>query len=179
LRKLSPFPALTDVRAELPVELRLLSRISHALKDRDAWPYVNDNNVFALQTCKNRIAMAAGTVYFRCHLVRSGAAGLGTARQYSEAPMADVKVTCITKPHPESRHEHITHVGNPDAGWKWPREDVITSIDTRTNTFFVIDPRNGKRSDIGVVRPAGRAPHLRTYADGDWNDNLLSLGQCP
>jgi hypothetical protein len=28
---------------------------------------------------------------------------------------------------------------------------------------------------IGVVRPAGRAPYLRTYADGDWTDNLLFL----
>jgi hypothetical protein len=34
-------------------------------------------------------------------------------------------------------------------------------------------------NDLGVMRPAGRAPYLRTYADGDWNDNLLSLNQCP
>lgn len=25
--------------------------------------------------------------------------------------MADVQVTCITKPHPQSPHEHITHLG--------------------------------------------------------------------
>ena len=92
--------------------------------------------------------------------------------------MADVRVTCITKPHPQSPHEHITHVGNPQAGRKWPREQVIASIDAGTNTFFVIDPNNGKRSEVGVVRPAGRAPYLRTHADGDWNDNLLSLNQC-
>lgn len=30
--------------------------------------------------------------------------------------MADVQVTCITKPHPQSPHEHITHVGNPKRG---------------------------------------------------------------
>ena len=45
-------------------------------------------------------------------------------------------------------------------------------------TFFVIDPRNGKRADVGVVRPAGRAAYLRTHADGDWNDNLLFLDHC-
>jgi hypothetical protein len=28
--------------------------------------------------------------------------------------MADVQVTCITKPHPQSPHEHITHLGNPE-----------------------------------------------------------------
>jgi hypothetical protein len=93
--------------------------------------------------------------------------------------MADVQVTCITKPHPQSSHEHITHVGNPTMKWRWTREQVIASIDAKTNTFFVIDPRNGKRANIGVVRPSGRAPFLRTYADGDWNDNLLSLNQCP
>ena len=93
--------------------------------------------------------------------------------------MVDIQVTCITKPHPQSPHEHITHVGNPAGNWKWTREQVIASIDVKSNTFFVIDPRNGKRANIGVVRPAGHAPYLRTHADGDWNDNLLSLNQCP
>jgi len=93
--------------------------------------------------------------------------------------MADVRVTCITKPHPQSQHEHITHLGNPQAGWKWTREDVIHTIDAGTNTFFVIDPYNGKRSEVGIIRAVGRAPYVRTHADGDWNDNLLSLDQCP
>ena len=93
--------------------------------------------------------------------------------------MADVQVTCITKPHPQSSHEHITELGNPRAGWKWSRDQVIASIDAKTNTFFVIDPRNSKRAEVGVVRPAERTAYLRTHADGDWNDNLLSLNQCP
>ena len=93
--------------------------------------------------------------------------------------MADVQVACITKPHPQSPHEHITHLGNPAGNWKWTRQQVIASIDSKNNTFFVVDPRNGKRADIAVVRPAGRPAYLRTHADGDWNDNLLSLNQCP
>lgn len=56
---------------------------------------------------------------------------------------------------------------------------MIQSIDAQTNTFFVLDPVNGKRADIGVVRETGKAPYLRTYADGQWNNNLLSLNQCP
>ncbi len=93
--------------------------------------------------------------------------------------MADVKVTCITKPNTQSPHEHITHLGNPVTGWIWSREQVIASIEAKTNTFYVTDPQTGKRSDVGIVRPAGRAPYLRTYADGEWNNNLLSLDQCP
>ena len=95
--------------------------------------------------------------------------------------MADCQITCIRKHNHMSSHEHITHVGNRiTANWMWTREDVIQSIDQKTNTFYVLDPRNGKRSNVGVVRPSdGRAPFLQTHADGDWNNNLLSLPECP
>lgn len=91
--------------------------------------------------------------------------------------MADAQVTCITKPHPQSLHEHITHLGNPPQ-WVWTREQVIASIDAKTNTFFVRDPATGKRSDVGVVRETGKAAYLRTHADGYYNNNLLALNQC-
>jgi hypothetical protein len=92
--------------------------------------------------------------------------------------MADAQVTCIVKPNPQSAHEHITHLGNPSR-WMWPREQVMASIEDKSNTFFVLDPATGKRADIGVVREPGKAAYLRTYADGQWNNNLLSLNQCP
>jgi hypothetical protein len=96
-----------------------------------------------------------------------------------ELAMADVAVTCVTKPNVNSAHEHITHLGNPTAGWKWTREQVIQSIDAKSNTFYVQDPASGKKAYIGVVRENGKAAYLRTYADGQWNNNLLSLNQCP
>jgi hypothetical protein len=93
--------------------------------------------------------------------------------------MPDVQVTCITKPNPQSTHEHITHLGNPAGNWMWTREAVIQSIDAKTNTFYVLDPASGRRATIGVVREVGKVAYLRTYADGSWNNNLLSLNQCP
>lgn len=93
--------------------------------------------------------------------------------------MADVLVTCITKPHPDSPHEHITALGNPQNNWKWTREQVIASIEGKNNTFYTLDPRSGKRADIAVVRPAGRPAYVRTHADGVWTDNLLAMNQCP
>lgn len=63
------------------------------------------------------------------------------------------------------------------AGWTWTREQVVASIEAKSNTFYVLDPKTGKRADIGVVRVAGHAPYLRTHADGVWNDNLLSGGR--
>lgn len=95
--------------------------------------------------------------------------------------MADVQVTCINKPDRMSAHEHITHLGNPNATppWRWTREQVIQSIDAKTNTFYVLDPVTRKRADIGVFRVPGKAPFVQTYADGQWNNNLLSLNECP
>lgn len=93
--------------------------------------------------------------------------------------MADVRITCILKSHPQGGHDHITHVGNPAGNWMWPVSQVVESIDNKTNTFFVLDPVSGKRADVGVVRPSNHASYLRTYADGVWNDNLLSLNFCP
>ena len=93
--------------------------------------------------------------------------------------MADCQITCITKPDRMNRHEHITHVGNPSVPWVWPREQVIESINQGTNTFYVLDPISGKRADVGVRVESNKSPYLQTYSDGDWNNNLLSLDECP
>nr|WP_284145333.1 DUF3892 domain-containing protein [Xanthobacter aminoxidans] len=88
--------------------------------------------------------------------------------------MADVQVTCINKQPRNNTHEGITHLGNSKG--KWTRQQVIDWIESKSNTFFTLV--NGNRGDIGVVDgPNGK--YLRTYADGKWNDNLLSLPECP
>jgi len=89
--------------------------------------------------------------------------------------MADCRITHIRKLDRFSSHEHITHAGNPPS-WFWTREDIIKSIENKTNTFYVKDDKTGKRSEVGVIYPDdNRHPFLRTHADGYWNDNLLSL----
>ena len=94
--------------------------------------------------------------------------------------MADCQIRCITKSQSQGGHEHITHVGNlVSANWKWTVAQVVASIDAKSNTFYVLDGRTGKRADVGVVRPTHGNPYIRTYADGIWNDNLLSLPSCP
>lgn len=88
--------------------------------------------------------------------------------------MADVQVTCLNKQPRNDPHEGITHLGGP--GWKWPRADVIASIDMGSNTFFTMV--GGKRAEVGVVNgPNGK--YVRTHADGYYNDNLLALPECP
>ena len=92
--------------------------------------------------------------------------------------MPEYQVTCINKPDRQSRHEHITHIGNTLGDWRMTREMAIRQIDAKTNAFYTVDRVSGKRAYIGVVREAGKAPYLRTYADGVFNDNLLALAEC-
>lgn len=87
--------------------------------------------------------------------------------------MADSQVTCINKQPRSNTHEGITHLGG--SNWRWTRQEVINSINAKTNTFYT--KVNGIRADVGVVNGT-YGQYLRTYADGKWNDNLLSLMEC-
>jgi hypothetical protein len=40
-----------------------------------------------------------------------------------------------------------------------------------------VDKTIGNRTYIGVVRETGKAPYLRTYADGKWNDKQLAQSE--
>lgn len=87
--------------------------------------------------------------------------------------MADVQVTCVNKQPRYNPYEGISHLGG--RGWRWTREQVIASIQAKTNTFYTM--WNNQRAEIGIVN-GQNGPYLRTYADGLWNDNLLSLNEC-
>jgi hypothetical protein len=88
--------------------------------------------------------------------------------------MADLQVKCINKQPRNNPHEGITHLGG--SNWRWSREQVIQSIEQRTNSFHTMVA--GMRADVGIVNgPNGK--YVRTHADGQWNDNLLALPECP
>lgn len=88
--------------------------------------------------------------------------------------MADVQIVCINKPNRDSQHEAITHLGSSTQ--KWTRQQIISWIEAREHTFYTLV--GGKRADIGVF-PGPNGKYLRTYADNQWNNNLLSLPECP
>lgn len=93
--------------------------------------------------------------------------------------MGEFQVTCINKPNRMSSHEHITHIGNTAKNWRMTREEAIRRIDSKQDSFYTVDPVTQRRAYVGVVRGDGqKAPYLRTYADGKWNDNLLALQEC-
>ena len=87
--------------------------------------------------------------------------------------MADVQVTCINKQPRNDTHEGITDLGG--SGWKWTRQQVINSIEGKTNTFYT--KVNGKRADV-AVRNGQYGKYVQTHADDEWNNNLLALPEC-
>jgi len=92
--------------------------------------------------------------------------------------MSEYQVSCINKPNRESRHEHITHIGNIANRWRMTREEAVRRIDAKTGAFYTVERVSGRKMYIGVVRETGKTPYLRTQADGKWNDNLLAQDEC-
>ena len=87
--------------------------------------------------------------------------------------MPDVRIKCINKQPRENPHEGITHLGGD--GWHWTRQQVVDSINTRTNTFYTFE--GGTRADVAVVH-GPRGDYVQTQADGKWTNNLLALPEC-
>lgn len=87
------------------------------------------------------------------------------------------EISCIKKNPREDRYNAITHVGGRGASpWKLTLDDAIGKIERREWDFFTI--ANGHRADVIVAVRNGRK-HLKTTADYDTPDNLLSLPECP
>jgi hypothetical protein len=74
-------------------------------------------------------------------------------------------------------HEHIT-----DCKWKSLSDGKVATSSKATLVDW-IDNENGtayvgsgsQRVNVGTVHPQVGKPYLRTYADGNWTNNLLAL----
>lgn len=94
------------------------------------------------------------------------------------APRHEIK--CVNKTDRWNAHERITHVGgvNRDGTrWKLSQEEAIVWIESRRAEFYV---RRGG-SEVAVIVAVSRFGHkyLKTVADGEQPNNLLSLPECP
>lgn len=88
------------------------------------------------------------------------------------------QITCITKPHPHSSLEHITHVGGVRGGgvrFYITREECAADIDSGRESYFV---RVGTdRVDV-MTYVLNYTKYIKTKPDYTQRDNLLSLPQC-
>lgn len=108
-----------------------------------------------------------------------GAVSLGVhvlVRSASERSVMSVEITHI-RLSGGSGHEHIVSYR-----WRNPNDGKTGTSDKPTMVAWVDEPANhayvgsgSGRAEAGVVRPQSGQPYLRTYADGQWNNNLLSL----
>jgi hypothetical protein len=91
-----------------------------------------------------------------------------------------VEIRCINKTDRYNPHERIRNVGgvNGDgARWKTTEVEAIAGIESDKWSFYV--SRGGHTVDVIVARSPYGHKYLKTVADGQQPDNLLSLPECP
>jgi hypothetical protein len=90
------------------------------------------------------------------------------------------RVNCINKTDRFNPHERIRSIGgsNADASRrKLIQEEAIVGIEGGKWSFYVERPA-GDLVDVVVARSPYGHKHLKTTADGDQPNNLLSLSEC-
>jgi hypothetical protein len=89
-----------------------------------------------------------------------------------------IEIKCINKSDRMNPHERIQNVGGGTGTnrWKQPEDQTIREIENGTWSYYVT--QGGRTVDVIVASRLGRK-YLKTVADGESPDNLLSLPECP
>ncbi|MCI0554621.1 MAG: DUF3892 domain-containing protein [Anaerolineae bacterium] len=91
-----------------------------------------------------------------------------------------VEISCINKSDRFNPHERILNVGGVTAGgtpWKLSQTDAIHYIVKDTYLFYV--NQGGNKVNVVIATSQYGYKYLKTTADGEQPDNLLSLPECP
>ena len=91
------------------------------------------------------------------------------------------QVKCVNKQPRQDPHERIQNIGGVENAvpWKRTQPDAIADVERDSSSYFVVDIRT-KASVWVIVKVSARGnKYLTTQADGDSQNNLLSLPECP
>lgn len=94
--------------------------------------------------------------------------------------MSANQVRCINKSDRSDPHERITHIGginNNGTTWKITQQEAIDGIENGKWSFHV--SVNGRTVDVIVAVSRYGNKYIKTEADGEHPNNLLSLPECP
>jgi hypothetical protein len=92
-----------------------------------------------------------------------------------------IRVECINKTDRYDPHDRIRNIGgrNPDRNrWKLTQAEAVEWIQSGKGAFYVERP-TGDRVAVVVARSQYGNLYIKTEADGDQPNNLLSLPECP
>lgn len=91
-----------------------------------------------------------------------------------------VQIRCINKSDRPNAHERIRFIGgmNPDsARWKRSQEQAVQDIESGTYSYYV--SVQGRTINVIVATSPYGHKYIKTVADGEHPNNLLSLPECP
>jgi len=92
----------------------------------------------------------------------------------------DIQIRCINKRDRPNPHERILFVGGVELNgsrWKRDQQQAIQDLESGARRYWV----HVRGKSVWVVVATGQSGHkyLKTEEDGEEQDNLLSLPECP
>ena len=94
------------------------------------------------------------------------------------------RIRCINKTNRASAHERISHIGglnDNNTRWRLTLAEGVRMTEeaaAKGQVAFYIE-QGGSRVNVVVAVSALGHKYLKTVADGEQPDNLLSLPECP